>query len=81
MKISYDKAADAVYIRAKVARIKSTKRIQDNLLVDFDAKGRVAGVEILKASSWLQSKKKPNIEIGKRRIPIASFVSYLLSNN
>jgi uncharacterized protein YuzE len=71
MKISYDKIADAVYIRAKAARIKSTKKIQNNLLVDFDAKGRVRGIEILDASHWLQSStKKPSIEIGNRRIPI-----------
>ena len=76
MKISYDKLADAVYIRAKTARIKSTKRIQNNLLVDFDAKGRVRGIEILDASQWLQSKnKRASIEIGNRRIPIPAVTS------
>lgn len=71
MKISYDNIADAVYIRARTARIKTTKRIQSNLVVDFDAKGRVRGIEILNASHWLQSNNRtPSIEIGNRRIPI-----------
>ncbi len=76
MKISYDKIANAVYIQMKGVRIKNTKKIQGNLLVDFDGRGKVAGIEILEASSWLQSNKKTsNIEIGKQRIPMAVFTS------
>ena len=74
MKISYDKTADAVYIRAKAARIKRTQRIQGNLLVDFDARGEVRGVEILHASRWPSSGSKVlSVEIGKRKIQIPAF--------
>ena len=55
MKISYDKITDALYIKVKAAKTKKTKKIQINLLVDFDAKDNVLGVKILKASRWLES--------------------------
>ena len=69
MKISYDKTADAIYIRMKTARVTRTKKIEGNLLADFDAKGNVRGIEILHASRWLLG-TKPSIEIGERKILI-----------
>ncbi|OHA01068.1 MAG: hypothetical protein A3C11_02110 [Candidatus Sungbacteria bacterium RIFCSPHIGHO2_02_FULL_49_12] len=69
MKISYDKIADAVYIQAAKRKIAKTKKIQGNLIVDFDAGGNVRGVEILAASEWFSmGHKKPQIEIGMRKI-------------
>ena len=70
MNISYDKRADAVYIRAKSAKINRTEKIRDDFLVDLDAKGNVRGIEILNASKWLAHNKTPSVEIGKRKIPI-----------
>lgn len=55
MKVSYDQAADTIYIKVKAAKVKKTKKIQINLLVDFDAKDKVSGVKIFNASRWLES--------------------------
>lgn len=73
MKFSYDKRADAVYIRATPAKIKKTEKVQTDFLLDFDAKGKVRGIEILNASKWFSmnnTSKVPSIELGKRKIPI-----------
>lgn len=71
MKIDYDKIADAVYIRAHKGTTAKTKKFDANLIVDFDAKGNVRGVEILNASEWLfENKKIPSIQIGAKRISI-----------
>ncbi|RJQ36695.1 DUF2283 domain-containing protein [Candidatus Parcubacteria bacterium] len=70
MKFSYDKYADAVYIRAKSAKIKRTEKFQDDILIDFDAENKVRGIEILNVSEWLSKDKTPSVEIGNRKIPI-----------
>ena len=69
MKISYDNKADAFYLRAKNAKIKRTKRVARDILIDLDAKGSIRGIEILNASRWfLPNKQPPRIEVGSRKI-------------
>ena len=48
MKISYDPEVDALYIKLRddVAR---TERLSDDVAIDYDADGTVAGIEILSA--------------------------------
>ncbi len=76
MKISYDNKADAFYITAKNAKITRTKRVDRDILIDFDAKGVIRGIEILNASRWfLSNKKQPSIEIGSRRIPVPALTN------
>jgi uncharacterized protein YuzE len=51
MKITYDKAADAMYIRLNEKLVyKSSKKISDDILVDYSEDGKVIGVEVLTAS-------------------------------
>lgn len=54
MKIVYDKEADAAYIYLKTkiqkGEVKKTKPINENILLDFDAKNKIIGIEILSAS-------------------------------
>ena len=51
MKITYDKSVDAMYIKLneKLA-YKSSKKISDDVLIDYSKDGHVIGVEILTAS-------------------------------
>jgi len=72
MKISYGKSADAIYIRIRPARIGKSKRFDQNLIVDFDSKGRACGVEILNVSEWVSNKGR-SVKIGTRKIPIPAF--------
>lgn len=51
MKITYDKSADAMYIRLnEKAAYDTSRKVTDNVLVDYSESGEVVGVEILDAS-------------------------------
>ena len=66
MKITYDKKIDAIYIKLneKVA-YHQTKKVTDDLLVDYSKDGKVVGVEVLDASEnmILPSKEKRSVLI------------------
>lgn len=48
MKITYDHEVDALYIRFKEATV-TTKHLAEGIAADYDAEGRLAGIEILDA--------------------------------
>ena len=48
MKITYDQEVDALYIRFKETTV-TTKHLADGIAADYDAEGRLAGIEILDA--------------------------------
>jgi len=47
MKIRYDSDADAMYIKLSDEEIKTTRKIDDNTILDYDKDGRVIGIELL----------------------------------
>ena len=48
MRITYDPAVDAMYIRFEEATV-TTKSLVEGIAVDYDAQGKLAGIEILDA--------------------------------
>ncbi len=48
MRITYDKEVDALYIRFEEGTV-TTKHLAEGIAVDYDAKNRIAGIEILDA--------------------------------
>ncbi len=46
MHITYDPEVDALYIRFEDATV-TTKKLDDGIAADYDAKGKLAGIEIL----------------------------------
>jgi uncharacterized protein YuzE len=46
MKITYDREVDALYIRFKETTV-TTKHLAEGIAADYDADGRLAGIEIL----------------------------------
>jgi len=52
VKITYDAEVDALYIRFREATV-TTKHIGEGLAADYDAEGRLAGIEILDAAKRL----------------------------
>jgi len=48
MKITYDREVDALYIRFKETPV-TTKHLAEGIAADYDADGRLAGIEILDA--------------------------------
>ena len=49
MKLRYDPEVDAVYLRITNAAILESEEIQPGLILDFDADGKIAGMELLNA--------------------------------
>lgn len=56
MRITYDAEVDALYIRFHDTTV-TTKNLDDGLAADYDAQGRLAGIEILDASKRLGDKR------------------------
>jgi uncharacterized protein YuzE len=48
MKITYDREVDALYIRFKETTV-TTKHLGEGISADYDADGRLSGIEILDA--------------------------------
>ncbi len=58
MKLEYDEEVDAAYIYIEYpiedGKVKKTIELNENIILDFDEKGRLLGVEILNASKVLK---------------------------
>jgi uncharacterized protein YuzE len=50
MKSRYDPEADALYVQLADGRIIESEEVRPGIVLDFDASGRVVGIEILDAS-------------------------------
>ena len=48
MRITYDPGVDALYIRFEESTV-TTKHLAEGIAADYDAKGKLAGIEILDA--------------------------------
>jgi YD repeat-containing protein len=52
MRITYDHAVDALHIRFKETTV-TTRHLGEGIAADYDAEGRLAGIEILDAKKRL----------------------------
>ena len=50
MRVRVDHGADAVYLNLTDRPIEASEEVADGIVVDYDAEGRIIGVEILEAS-------------------------------
>ncbi len=50
MRLHYSKEANALYIRLSETEISNTDEISEDFIIDYDAEGRIVGIEILSAS-------------------------------
>jgi uncharacterized protein YuzE len=67
MKITYDKAADAVYIKLNnKEKYRASKKVADDVLVDYSKDGTVIGIEVLDAS------RNMPLPIQQTQVPIES---------
>jgi uncharacterized protein YuzE len=55
MKVQFDQAADALYIRLDDAQIIDSAEVGPGVVLDYDADNRVVGIEILNAQQRLPS--------------------------
>jgi uncharacterized protein YuzE len=64
MKISYDKQADALYIRLLEGEYECrVVRLTDDIALDFAAGEKLVGIEVLEASRLFKESGVPVIEI------------------
>ena len=66
MKITYDKSVDAMYIKLNEKLVySSSKKISEDVLVDYSKSGQIIGIEVLTASlnTILPLPKSNNIPI------------------
>jgi len=52
VRITYDQEVDALYIRFKETTV-TTEHLAEGIAADYDAEGRLAGIEILDATMRL----------------------------
>ncbi len=50
MEISYDKAADAMYIKFRKGKFAKNKKIDDFTIIDLDKDDNILGIELLEVS-------------------------------
>ena len=53
MKINYDRADDAMYIRFSDAEYHQSDEVKEGIILDFDKKGRIIALEVLDVSTRL----------------------------
>ena len=53
MKLHYDRETDSLYIDLNARPSADSREIQGGLVIDFDAQGRVVGIDIQHASEVL----------------------------
>jgi len=64
MKISYDKEADALYIRVLDGDFQCrVVRLTDDIALDFAAGEKLVGIEVLGASRLFEQPESPAIEL------------------
>lgn len=64
MKITYDRQADALYIRLRErAGEVRVARLTEDVACDLDASDQVVGIEILNASSFFDRPDSPSVRL------------------
>ncbi|MFC2144954.1 DUF2283 domain-containing protein, partial [Actinomycetota bacterium] len=60
--------SDAVYIGLKESKYSESDEISNNIILDFDKKGNVIGIEILDASNYLDINELSSVkfEVNKK---------------
>ena len=63
MQITYDRKADALYIRLQSGKFVKNKEIEEGIILDIGENGALLGIEILEASSRFSLKDIAGVEI------------------
>ena len=62
MKIEYSGDVDALYIHLRDAPVAESRYIEEGVTLDFDADGRIVGLEVLDASEGLARPSQTNTD-------------------
>ncbi len=50
LRVSYDKVADALYIRVKEGKVSDSVEVNERIIADLNERGKIIGLEILNFS-------------------------------
>ena len=50
LRVSYDRVADALYIRLREGKVSDSIELNEGLIVDLDERGEIVGLEIINFS-------------------------------
>jgi uncharacterized protein YuzE len=57
MRLKIDKENDALYFRLDEERIVESEEVENGVILDFDAEGKVVGIELLNLSTRIDPAK------------------------
>ena len=63
MKIEYDQQADAMYIRLRTGAVAESEEIRPGVVFDYDADGKVLGIEMLDVSERTDNPRELAMEL------------------
>jgi len=63
MKIEYSREADALYVYFKEDFVAKSREIEDGIVIDFDDKGQIIGIEVLDATQRFSLADIVNVNI------------------
>lgn len=63
MKIEYDQQADAMYIRLRTGAVAESEEIRPGVVFDYDAEGKVLGIEMLDVSERTDNPRELAMEL------------------
>ena len=63
MKIEYDPKANAIYIRLIAGTVAESDEVRPGVVFDFDAAGRVLGIEMLDVSQRIDNPRELAMEL------------------
>ena len=63
MKVQYDPAADAMYIRLAEGTVADSDEVRDGVVLDYDAAGGVLGIEVLNLSRRADNPREMAFEL------------------
>jgi uncharacterized protein YuzE len=55
MKVTVDKEADALYMRLSDTRIQDSEEVRPGIILDYDEKDNLVGIEVLRVSERVPS--------------------------
>jgi uncharacterized protein YuzE len=66
MKVKVDRKADGLYLRFDHSKIIESEQVAPGVIVDFDNKNRVVGVEVLDVSKRIPARKHASSRVSRR---------------
>ena len=71
MKINYDPKSDSLFLELAKGTYDRSKKISGDILVDYDKKGKILGIEILAAKENIKSFIPEKISLNQKSINLA----------